>query len=69
MTPIKDYVILKDKDEEEVSKKVNNFLANGYQLYGNLMISDGFFIQCLVEVDLEALVKGLAEKGGNPAPM
>ncbi len=69
MTHIKDYIILKDKNEEELSKKVNNFLTNGYQLYGNLMISNSFFIQCLVEVDLEAFVKGLAERGGNPAFM
>ena len=33
------YIIIEDDDTEKIIEKVNKFLANGWELYGNLCMS------------------------------
>ena len=44
---IKDYVVIRDNSLWNFEKRVNEYLKEGYELAGGLLIDDGFFYQAL----------------------
>ena len=44
---IKDYVVVSVNNLWRFEKRVNEYLKEGYELVGGLLIDDGFFYQAL----------------------
>lgn len=47
------YQIISSSDALKVSKNVNKAISHGWQPKGDLIVSDGCFIQCVIKIGVK----------------